>query len=1168
MSRWFVAFVLAVVSSPELTARQASALVIEDVVAGSSGAASGLLAGDRLLGYNDRPLASPAALLALEENTFGEPRVTLRVERGRETLTITAPRGALGVRVRPDLPAGALSIYEEGRRARTAEEFDAAIARWSEAAAAAGSTGAAAWLWGLVGDVHRDAQRWKPAMEGYAAAWELLKQTDDAAARAQVVFALGRCTQALSELPAAEHWYRQAEQASQAAGLEMWTAAAVSGLGDVAVDRGDLARARDAHGRALAIRERLASGSLETAASLHSLARVEWRSRNIPAAQELVGRALALRERLAPESADTAASLSMTGILARERGDFATATEYYTRALAMRERAGPPAIDLVNIVNNLGDVSRMRGDLDAAQEYFLRALAIRQQLGPESIDDATFIGNLGTVARLRGDLAAAEAYQKRALAIRQRLAPGSLEVAYGLNNVGNVARDRGDLAAAEDYHRQSLAIKERLVPGSEDVASSLFNLGGVAETRRDLAAAEDFHRRALAIRERLTPGSVYVAQSLNSLGSISRDRGDLAAADEFLQRALTIREQASPESLNVAETLENLGVLSRIRGELTSARDQLERALGIRERLGPGSLELARDLNLLGRIALDDRRHADALALFSRAVTIVEARRWEVPTSDGRALLLAQNAGAYEGLLRTHLALGDLPAAFAAAERGRARSLLESLSEARSEIRRGVDAVLLDRERGIQRRINQRAFRQRQLLAGRHTREQADRAEQELNALLLQYRELQAEIRAASPHYAALTQPRPLELADVQREVLDEGTLLLEFVLGEDQSHLFVVASTAIDHFALPPRARVERAARRVYDALVARQPLPDETPAQRRARIDKADADYPAAAAALSRLVLQPIAGRLSGQRLLIVADGALQYVPFAALPRPGQPESPTAEPLVVRHEIVNLPSASVVSELRGERAARQQPERVIAVVADPVFDAGDARLKKSAESPAAAALPVDVSRRARAAGLIDDRGSLARLSFSRDEANAIMGLAPKGGATQALDFRASRPTLTHRDVSRARIVHLATHALLDSERPELSGVVLSLYDEQGRPQDGFLRLHEVYNLDWSAELVVLSACQTALGLEIRGEGLIGLTRGFMYGGAERVMASLWSVNDSATAQFMTRFYEELFERRLTPAAALRAAQVAMWRRPSQRPYHWAAFVLQGDWK
>ena len=167
------------------------------------------------------------------------------------------------------------------------------------------------------------------------------------------------------------------------------------------------------------------------------------------------------------------------------------------------------------------------------------------------------------------------------------------------------------------------------------------------------------------------------------------------------------------------------------------------------------------------------------------------------------------------------------------------------------------------------------------------------------------------------------------------------------------------------------------------------------------------------------------------------------------------------------------------------------------------------------------------------------------------------------------ALNFHASLATVKSPALAEYRIVHFATHGLLDTERPELSAIVLSLVDEQGQPQDGFMRLREIYNLNLPAELVMLSACQTGLGKEIRGEGLVGLTRGFMYAGAARVGTSLWKVDDAATAELMSHFYLAVLKDGKTPAAALRHAQMKMWpQKRWQSPYYWAAFVLQGDWK
>jgi CHAT domain-containing protein len=192
-----------------------------------------------------------------------------------------------------------------------------------------------------------------------------------------------------------------------------------------------------------------------------------------------------------------------------------------------------------------------------------------------------------------------------------------------------------------------------------------------------------------------------------------------------------------------------------------------------------------------------------------------------------------------------------------------------------------------------------------------------------------------------------------------------------------------------------------------------------------------------------------------------------------------------------------------------------------------------------------------------------------LSRLPFSRQEAEAALSYAPGAGNLKALSFDASRQRATSADLSRYRILHFATHGLLNSEHPELSGLVLSLVDTTGKPQDGFLRLHDIYDLKLNADLVVLSACQTGLGKQVRGEGLVGLTRGFMYAGAPRVVASLWQVNDVATAELMKHFYHGLLKEGLRPAAALRSAQLELMKQKRwASPYYWAPFVLQGEWK
>jgi CHAT domain-containing protein len=307
-------------------------------------------------------------------------------------------------------------------------------------------------------------------------------------------------------------------------------------------------------------------------------------------------------------------------------------------------------------------------------------------------------------------------------------------------------------------------------------------------------------------------------------------------------------------------------------------------------------------------------------------------------------------------------------------------------------------------------------------------------------------------------------------------------------------------------------------------------------------------------------------VAAELKGKRLVIVGEGMLQYTAFAALPGPDASPGVVSSPLIADHEIISLPSASVLAALRRETAGRKTPDKVVAVFADPVFDSGDPRIGPShKDSARAVEATSDIKRSASESGL----QGFERLRFSRQEADQIVRLAPGDKRLTAVDFAANRATATSLELDHYSIIHFATHGLINNQHPELSGVVLSLVDEQGRPQDGFLRLYDIYNLKLQANLVVLSACQTALGKQIKGEGLVGLTRGFMYAGAPRVVASLWQVDDRATAQLMARFYEAMLGQGLRPAAALRAAQVAMWKEKRwQGPHYWAAFTLQGEWR
>jgi CHAT domain-containing protein len=577
-----------------------------------------------------------------------------------------------------------------------------------------------------------------------------------------------------------------------------------------------------------------------------------------------------------------------------------------------------------------------------------------------------------------------------------------------------------------------------------------------------------------------------------------------------------------------------------------------------------------------------------ARTLIEPSLSRIESIRNNITSQELRAVYFASIQEYYEFyidvLMRLHRespSQGFDATALEVSERGRARSLLELLTEAGAEIRQGVDANLLERERSLQQRLSGKTQYQIQVLNALHTDEEAAAVKKEIDDLTTAYQEVEAQIRATSPRYTALTQPQPLSLKDIQQQVLDSETLLLEYSLGDKRSYLWAVTQDSITSYELPKRTEIEKVARRFYELLITPNQRSEASNKNRGLRVMRAGAqskELSEAAAILSQILLEPVASRLETKRLLIVPDGALQYVPFAALLNPTTHKQ-GYQPLILTNEIVNLPSASTLSVLRHETTGRKPAAKCIAVLADPVFSSDDERIgtfksAKNLDHPSSSldnqrGLLLKVKEAASELGIANVGLNIPRLLGTRQEAERILALAPVGMSKQALDFDASRTLVMSGELGQYRLVHFATHGFLNNEHLELSGIVLSLFDRQGKEQNGFLLAHEVYNLKLSADLVVLSACETGLGKELKGEGLIGLTRAFMYAGAPRVVVSLWSVNDKATAKLMEQFYRGMLVQGLRPAAALRAAQIEMWKQKQwQSPYYWAAFVLQGEWK
>ncbi|MEP6707648.1 MAG: CHAT domain-containing tetratricopeptide repeat protein [Pyrinomonadaceae bacterium] len=539
--------------------------------------------------------------------------------------------------------------------------------------------------------------------------------------------------------------------------------------------------------------------------------------------------------------------------------------------------------------------------------------------------------------------------------------------------------------------------------------------------------------------------------------------------------------------------------------------------------------------------------------------------------------------------------------AFKVTEAGRARSLLDMLSETNAQVTAGVPPDLLKRKQDNLDR--QQEIAQQLTGLSLSSDPQKDQQKQrpsdldsELDKLQTEFDDIENQIRTASPRYAALTAAQPQSLAEVQQRVLDEGTVLLEYSLGSDASYLWAATSSSVFIFKLPPRATVDKLATDLRAQLIPSRLQRrivgiDVAADQQRGLglgVDSAPENvsaFVAASNALYKAAVEMAASVIGEKRLLVVADGALNYVPFEAMVKStAGTDYASLSYLVKTNEIVYAPSASVVAAIRqqGNKAAGKS----FLLVADPVFNSNDPRAK------GAATASTEATAEARGLGLesaVEDVAGesapssshtqgmqLARLAGTRAEAEQIGQLVKKSGGLPDLwlDLKASEDAVKSRDMQNYRVIHFATHGLLNADRPQFTGLVLSLVGNKNN--DGFLRTDEVFNMNVGAPLVMLSACETGLGKEKRGEGVIGLTRAFMYAGAPTVGVSLWSVADKSTAELMTDFYRRLLGSAAAPsvaaappAAAMREAQLAMITgKKYSAPFYWAPFVLIGDWR
>jgi len=869
------------------------------------------------------------------------------------------------------------------------------------------------------------------------------------------------------------------------------------------------------------------------AESLNQKGLAQWAVADGPGALSSYREALALWDTLG-DGAAAARTLNNLGLFHQAAGEPRPAEEYFARALSLFRAAGDQAREAA-VLNNLGGIQHLLGEPDLALESYGRALELFRLLDDRR-GEAEALNSLALVNDLIGEPQTALEQYRQALDLFRAAGDRRREAAV-LHNLGGIYGNLGEPERARSLLAQALAL-QREIDDRRGEAMALSLLGRLQTEAGDNAGALASLTQSLALHHQ-NGERQGEAGALSNLGVVELRLGRRADAGQHLEAALALSREIG-DRRGEAESLHLLGSFHAAAGETGEARDLLTKALALRRSIEDLDGE-ARTLREIARLDVTTGDLPAARLRLQEALEKIESLRSRVVRRDLRDTFFADRQDAYELLIdvlmrmhRADPAAGHQVEALEVAERARARGLLDLLREARADLRQGIAPELAERLQKARHLRDAKAERHAHLLADGAPAATVEEARGELESAFEDLAEAEAAARAASPRYAELTRAEPVRFSELRSHYLDGGTMLLEYALGQERSWLWAVTPETVDAYELPPRDEIEAAAR---------------TAAERLRRPASGDADL----AALARTLLGPVADRLP-QRVLVVPDGALHYVPFAALPVPA-----TGEPLMAGHEVVHLPSAATLAALRRDRRADDQ-RGVVAVLADPVFTVDDPRVGRARASAV-------VKRSAERSE--EEPRRFERLPWTRREAEAILAQAAGRPVLSALDFDADLETATSPELRRFRIVHFATHGVLDSHRPALSGLVLSLVDRDGKPRDGFLRLQDVYGLDLDADLVVLSGCETALGREMRGEGLTGLTRGFFYAGTSRVVASLWRVEDRATAELMTRFYHALLAEGQRPAEALRTAQLSMWKEKRWRdPYFWAAFTIQGDWQ
>lgn len=896
-----------------------------------------------------------------------------------------------------------------------------------------------------------------------------------------------------------------------------------------------------------------ASAPVLRAFSLERLGGFDARHGKLGAAESRLDEALALLASQAPTSLIAVRAWNGKGTVAYASGDYPEAISHYEQALKLLERRGGPEDEKASPLGNLGTLAAIQGDLSRAQQLYDAALRIKQRK-PEDPVIPRLLNNLGIIAKQRGDLLAAERYYQQALEInRERQA----WVSYSTNlfNLADLASDQGDLAGASQLLGQALTHFQQQNARSPAVAQTLAELAGIELQLDNVERATALYRDAAALYEEVAPDSVDYALVLEGQGDVAARMGDLQSASEYYEKALAWRQPVAPQSIHIARTQVALAEIQHRAGDPVAARVLLDDALALQRAVAPGSIDEAQTLFALASLQIAANETADALESFEAGIGMVEYQTQRLGgADDSRSRFNDKYSKYFKQYIAQLLALDRFEQAFDVLERYRARSLLAMLAERDLNWRQDLPPELQRERRQLDRDYDDSQSALLDLAERSASPAQLQQARETLADLKRQRDALAARLRVSSPRFASLTYPQPLNLKAVRRQ-LQADTVVLSYSTHESASWLFVVTDDALEvvPLAIGEQDLAELVAR--FRTLLA---------------LGQFDSAVPPALVDLGQrlfdLLLRPAADAFVGKRVLLVPDGALHLLPFAALIDGQAPSELSGKDwrylaeLVPLRSVLSLTLHQFLSAPLNPGSGAEGGLRLVAF--------GDPALANQQSANAVTRSASDIT-------------SLPALPGAREEVAALAELYSPDAQT----FVGSQATEANAKAVAGRVeyLHFATHSVLNEALPLDSGLVLSpSQTPDGVPDNGLLQTWEIFeDLRVDTDLVVLSGCETNLGKTFGGEGMVGLTRAFHHAGSKAVMASLWQIADRSAADLVTLFHQH----RLSGTGADEALQKAQlelieqgnegwfartWRSITNRPafahpFHWAALQLHG---